>query len=110
MTASASDFAAVKDVRRRDIAPAGIHLPTLVIVGSEDHLAPPRYARYLARNISQSRLVVLEGVGHHPPLEAVDNVAEQLLFFLDELQSPHSGMEIKTSYFRELSETKVTSG
>jgi acyl transferase domain-containing protein/pimeloyl-ACP methyl ester carboxylesterase/acyl carrier protein len=109
MAASASDFAAVKDLARGDPAPEGIHLPTLVLVGSEDRVAPPRYARYLARHISKSRLVVLDDVGHHPPVEATQQVAEQILSFLDDLELSHGWTEAKYSYVRELSLRKATS-
>jgi pimeloyl-ACP methyl ester carboxylesterase len=110
MTASASDFAAVTDVARGNALPQDIHLPTLVIVGSEDRLAAPRYARYLARHISQSRLVVLDGVGHHPPLEATEQVAEQILSFLDEFALPDGATEVNHSYVRELAKDKASSG
>ena len=110
MTASASDFAAVTDTARRDAPPGAIHLPTLVLIGSEDRLAAPRYARYLARHISQSRLVVLEGVGHHPPLEAIEPLAEQILSFLGEFELPLGGAEAKRSYVRGLVEKKANSG
>ncbi len=109
MAASASDFAAVKASLRGDPALEGIHLPALVLVGSEDRLAAPRYARYLARHISKSRLVVLQGVGHHPPLEATEQVAEQIMSFLDDFELSHAGSRAKHSYVRGLSPDKATS-
>jgi acyl transferase domain-containing protein/pimeloyl-ACP methyl ester carboxylesterase/NADPH:quinone reductase-like Zn-dependent oxidoreductase/NAD(P)-dependent dehydrogenase (short-subunit alcohol dehydrogenase family)/acyl carrier protein len=106
MTTSASDVAAVTDAERRNALPRAIHLPTLVIVGSEDRLAAPRYARYLTRHIPQSRLVVLDGVGHHPPLEATEQVAEHILSFLDAFELPDGATAAKHSYVRELAKGK----
>jgi acyl transferase domain-containing protein/pimeloyl-ACP methyl ester carboxylesterase len=94
MAASASDLAAVTDLTRTD-AVDGIDLPTLVIAGSEDPLAPPRYARYLERRIPGSRLVILDGVGHHPPVESTDKVAEHILSFLDEIDVAGGDVEAK---------------
>ena len=45
-------------------------LPTLVVAGEEDRLIPAAGARTMAEMIPGSRLVVLPGVGHLPPLEA----------------------------------------
>jgi pimeloyl-ACP methyl ester carboxylesterase len=45
-------------------------LPTLVVAGEEDRLIPAAAARTMAEMIPGSRLVVLPGVGHLPPLEA----------------------------------------
>jgi pimeloyl-ACP methyl ester carboxylesterase len=42
----------------------GLRVPTLVTVGSEDILTPPRFARELAGLIPGARLELLPGVGH----------------------------------------------
>src|SRR5579872_1893413 len=39
-------------------------LPTLVIVGDDDRLTPPKYARYLHEHIAGSRLEVIPNAGH----------------------------------------------
>lgn len=44
-------------------------LPTLVVVGAEDALTPPRDAEALARGIPGARLAVIPGAGHLAPLE-----------------------------------------
>jgi acyl transferase domain-containing protein/esterase/lipase len=76
-----SDSAAAHDVAYMD-GLEGIDLPTVVIAGSADPVAPLSHARDWAKRIPESRLVVLEGVGHHPPLEAAEEVAEEVLSFM----------------------------
>jgi pimeloyl-ACP methyl ester carboxylesterase len=47
----------------------GLALPTLVIWGAEDTVAPLRTGQALAASIQGARLTVLEGAGHAPQLE-----------------------------------------
>lgn len=47
-----------------------IRTPTLVIWGAQDQIAPPRTGQALASAIHGARLVVLEGVGHAPQIQA----------------------------------------
>lgn len=49
--------------------------PALVLVGQEDPLTPPRYARYLAEHIPQATLVIVEGASHMLPIEQPRKVA-----------------------------------
>ena len=46
-----------------------IDVPTLIIVGSEDALTPPKDSETMHRAIRGSRLVVIEGAGHVSNLE-----------------------------------------
>lgn len=46
-----------------------IRAPTLVVVGREDRLTPPKYAAYLAAAIPGARLVEVDGAGHFAQLE-----------------------------------------
>lgn len=48
---------------------ATINVPTLVIVGEDDALAPPAEMREIASKIKGAQFVVLPGVGHMPPVE-----------------------------------------
>jgi len=41
-----------------------LRAPTLIIVGSEDQLTPPKYSAYLHDRIVESTLAVIEGAGH----------------------------------------------
>jgi pimeloyl-ACP methyl ester carboxylesterase len=44
-------------------------VPTLVLWGTQDHLAPMKYARLLQEWIPGSRLAPIEGAGHMPQVE-----------------------------------------
>lgn len=48
---------------------AAIHVPTLVLVGSDDALTPPAMAETLATGIAGARLVKIPGAGHMSNLE-----------------------------------------
>jgi 3-oxoadipate enol-lactonase len=48
---------------------AGISVPTLIIVGDEDVLTPPREARRMHEAIPGSRLEIIAGAGHLSNLE-----------------------------------------
>jgi pimeloyl-ACP methyl ester carboxylesterase len=46
-----------------------INVPTLVMVGTEDPLTPPKYARYLADAIPTARLQLIPEAGHMLPFD-----------------------------------------
>jgi len=52
--------------------------PALIIAGTNDALTPPKYAHYLADNISDSELHVIEGAGHMLVMERVAEVSEAI--------------------------------
>jgi len=55
-----------------------IRCRTQALVGSQDVLTPPKYARALAERISAARLVEYPGAGHMLPVERPDEVAGEL--------------------------------
>jgi pimeloyl-ACP methyl ester carboxylesterase len=55
--------------------------PSLVIVGEHDRVTPPASAVELAGALPDGRLVVLEGVGHMPMLEAPERLAREITTF-----------------------------
>lgn len=59
-----------------------IHAPTLVVVGRDDRLTPPKYAAHLATTIPGARLVEVEGAGHFAQLEQPDAVNAALRAYL----------------------------
>jgi len=63
----------------RDIA-----LPTLVVVGEDDHGTPPDKARHLAATIPGARLEVIPNAGHLCTVEQPDEVNRVLFDFLAE--------------------------
>lgn len=61
---------------------ASIAVPTLVITGSEDRVAPPSHARAMAEAIPGARFVEIEGAGHISNIEAPDAFNAALGAFL----------------------------
>jgi pimeloyl-ACP methyl ester carboxylesterase len=82
-TTTFGDFFACSrfDVRARL---AGIHLPALVISGTEDRLLPPRQADALAANLPHARLARVAGAGHFVMLERPEETAALVAGFLAE--------------------------
>lgn len=71
-------------INRPDSTPtlATINVPTLIIVGAEDTLTPPREAEAMHAAIAGSRLEVIAGAGHVANLErpaAVNHVLSEFL-------------------------------
>lgn len=62
-----------------------IALPTLVINGTADRMTPLKYGRFLAQEIPDARLVVVEGAGHMVALEEPEAVAAAVHRFLGDL-------------------------
>lgn len=55
-----------------------IQVPALIIVGTNDAFTPPKYAEYLAANIPESELRVIEGAGHMLVMERVAEVSKAI--------------------------------
>jgi len=72
--------------RRAELA--GIGVPALVIVGTDDVVTPPSAARELAAGIAGARLIEVPGAGHLTALERPTDVAAAVTGFLDDLPSP----------------------
>jgi pimeloyl-ACP methyl ester carboxylesterase len=65
---------------------ARICAPTLVITGRQDRLVDVRVAPAVAKLIPDSRLMVLDRVGHVAQMERPDMVARAVLAMLDEVR------------------------
>ena len=65
---------------------AGVHLPALVIGGSEDRLVPPRQADALADGLPHARRARLDGAGHFVMLERPEETAALVPGFLADLR------------------------
>lgn len=59
-----------------------IRLPTLVVVGEDDRLTPPKYAEFLTGKIAGARLVRIPRAGHFVSLEQPDEVNRAIGEFL----------------------------
>lgn len=60
----------------------GIIHPSLVLCGSEDSMTPPTYSRYLAENLQQAALSIIEGAGHMVMIENPFKVNAAIVKFL----------------------------
>ncbi len=69
-----------------DPAPADFKIlsPTLVIGGEFDPLIPSVYAKKMAHDIPDSRLMIIPGCGHNPVTERPDVVVPAIIDFLGE--------------------------
>lgn len=65
-----------------------ITAPTLVIGGRQDQLVDIRVAPQVARAIPDSRLLILDGVGHVAQMEVPRVVARAAVALLDEIREP----------------------
>jgi pimeloyl-ACP methyl ester carboxylesterase len=63
-----------------------IDIPTLVVSGSADQLAPVKYAHYLAEHIAGAQIAIVEGAGHMVMLERPVGVADAVHGFLGRLE------------------------
>jgi len=62
-----------------------VRAPTLVVVGRDDRLTPPKYSAFLASTIPGARLVEVDDAGHFPQLEQPTAVNAALRAFLASL-------------------------
>jgi pimeloyl-ACP methyl ester carboxylesterase len=58
-------------------------MPTLIVWGAEDPIIPAGHGRRAHAAMPGSRLTLLPGVGHFPPLEAPAELTAALRDFLD---------------------------
>jgi pimeloyl-ACP methyl ester carboxylesterase len=73
-------------IARRDYSPllSQIAVPTLVLVGEDDQITPPEFAREMAGGIAGSRLVTVPRCGHLSTLEAPGIVTDALKGWLED--------------------------
>jgi non-heme chloroperoxidase len=60
---------------------AGLQMPILSFVGSEDGFVAPPICRWVGDNHANARVVEFEGVGHAPFIEAQDRYLDELIEF-----------------------------
>jgi pimeloyl-ACP methyl ester carboxylesterase len=59
-----------------------IRIPALIISSTEDKMTPLKYGRFLADNIANAQLLIIEGAGHFSILENPKMVANRIAEFL----------------------------
>jgi pimeloyl-ACP methyl ester carboxylesterase len=62
-----------------------VRVPTLVIGGSEDRMAPRKFAEFLANAIPGARLEILDPCGHYPQVEQEQAFNRAVESFLAEI-------------------------
>ena len=62
-----------------------IKIPALAVVGDRDNMTPPKYAQYLASNMPDCRMAVIESATHLAYLEQPQQVNGAIEKFLEEL-------------------------
>ncbi len=68
-------------------------VPTLIVWGDRDGVIPVEHGERAHEMIDASELVILEGVGHFPHVEAPEVFTDTLLEFLDSTRPGPSSME-----------------
>jgi pimeloyl-ACP methyl ester carboxylesterase len=68
-------------------------MPTLIVWGDRDDIIPVSHAYAAHEAIPGSRLVVIEGVGHFPQIEAPEQFVDALVDFIDTTEPAHLGAE-----------------
>lgn len=76
---------------------SSIAAPALILWGEQDHWIPMDHALRFQRDIPDSRLVVLPGVGHVPMEEAPAESAEWIEMFLSETETETDQVESRTT-------------
>jgi pimeloyl-ACP methyl ester carboxylesterase len=66
-------------------------MPTLIIWGDRDDIIPLSHAHTAHQAIPGSRLVIIEGVGHFPQVEAPKQFVNALVDFVDSTEPAHLG-------------------
>ncbi len=63
-----------------------IHLPALVIAGSQDQMTPVKYAAFMAAALPDADLTIIDGAGHMIMLEQPEMVTSAVAGFLERLK------------------------
>jgi 3-oxoadipate enol-lactonase len=80
----ANVIAVLMAVKHRIDAVVEKRVPTMLVVGEEDVLAPPKMMEQMARRIPHARLVKVPGAGHSVYFEKPEEFNQILLGFLRE--------------------------
>ena len=79
-------------------------MPTLIIWGDRDDIIPVSHARAAHEAIPGSQLVIMEGVGHFPQIEAPEQFVAALVDFVDSTTPARLGAEDRQRMLKERSD------
>jgi pimeloyl-ACP methyl ester carboxylesterase len=78
-------------------------MPTLIIWGDRDDIIPISHAHVAHEAIPGSRLVIIEGVGHFPQVEAPEQFVTALVGFVDTTEPARLGAADRQQMLRDRS-------
>jgi pimeloyl-ACP methyl ester carboxylesterase len=76
-------------------------MPTLIIWGDRDDIIPVSHAHAAHKAIPGSRLVIIEGVGHFPQIEAPEQFISALVDFMDSTEPTRLSAEDRRRLLKE---------
>jgi len=79
-------------------------MPTLIIWGDRDDIIPVSHAHAAHRAIPASRLVIIEGAGHFPQIEAPEQFVSALVDFIDSTEPARLGAKDRRRMLKERSD------
>lgn len=91
----AEQRALVREAEDLAAVAASVRVPVLLVTDPKDTLVPFRTAVTLSQALPDARLHLIEGVGHHLPLRAPEKVAQEIVAFLESLDS-RSGLDLSS--------------
>jgi pimeloyl-ACP methyl ester carboxylesterase len=78
-------------------------MPTLIVWGDRDDIIPVSHAYAAHQAIPGSQLVIIEGVGHFPQIEAPDEFVTALVDFVDSTEPARLGAKDRQRMLKERS-------
>jgi pimeloyl-ACP methyl ester carboxylesterase len=78
-------------------------MPTLIVWGDRDDIIPVSHAYSAHEAVPGSRLVIIEGVGHFPQIEAPEQFVEALIDFIDSTEPAALGAKDRKRMLQERS-------
>jgi pimeloyl-ACP methyl ester carboxylesterase len=82
-------------------------IPTLIIWGDRDAIIPVSHAYAGHDAMPESRLVIIEGVGHFPQIEAPEQFVDALVDFIDSTEPTAMGAEDRKRALQERAELRT---
>jgi pimeloyl-ACP methyl ester carboxylesterase len=79
-------------------------MPTLIVWGDRDTIIPVSHAHAAHEAMPGSQLIIIEGVGHFPQVEAPEQFVDALVDFIDSTGPARLGAEDRKRMLRERSE------
>jgi pimeloyl-ACP methyl ester carboxylesterase len=79
-------------------------MPTLIIWGERDDIIPVSHGYAAHETMPGSRLVIIEGVGHFPQIEAPEQFVDALVDFIDSTEPARLGTEDRKRMLQERSD------